>query len=157
MPIAEGDIVSAAAEGKCEAGLSFKLGLNTYSGAPSTSKYENNASGNTITPTDSTGGTMWHWSRISKYTIPDSTADTTFMRLQFTTLATSTGVQDLDAYFRQIMVTVDSEKNEKVIWKWGASPVGEFIPQYIGQQYLDTSTSKFYSGFGFTSTSWVAL
>jgi hypothetical protein len=149
LPVTAGDIISVAMQCKVESGLSYKLGINYYSGSPSSSSYLTNTSGNAMTSQN------WDWTTIQKHTVP---ANTTFARIQIQILANAAGVQDLDAYFRNLIVTLESVRNKTYIMKWGASPHNEFIPRYAGQLCLDTVNSKFYAAINnVAKTDWVAL
>lgn len=154
FPIALGDKISLAAEGKCNYGLKFRISANVYSGSPTTSTYTDNFGGNFITPTFTGGGT-WDWSVTTPYTV---TSALTFMRVQFNVLAVATGTYTLNAWFKSIMVTNVNEFNEKEVWKWsGGSPSGEFVPLFEGQKYLNTAAGTFYMGNGTATTTWAAL
>lgn len=152
IPLTGSSVLSVAMLGKCEAGLNFKVSVNVSSGSPSSSSYLATYGGNLIAG-DTIAG--YDWSILSNQTVH---ASTTFATIEFAVLANSTGVQDLDAYFRNIIITVHGVENTKDIWTWTATPSGEFYPQYLGQTYLDTALGKFYRAKGVTNnTDWEIL
>jgi len=57
-----------------------------------------------------------------------------------------------------LLLADDGTVVEELRYKTGvATPVGSVIPDYVGQEFLDTALSTWYKSTGLTNSDWVAL
>lgn len=144
IPVTGGDVISFAVEGKVDGAAKFKAMLlfNSDSGAISNTSSSLNAS------------KMWDRAIISKFAVPENATKAT---LRFAVNPDATGAQNINAWFRNFELTLESVRNEPYTMRWSASPSGVFIPLFIGQKCLvDIGTRAVYEATGCTTnSSWV--